>query len=62
MTFSETTVLLADAGQTTSFTSLVHWLSDPVDPSISSDRFMIGVDKDDFIVLINAILIDPIRV
>lgn len=60
--FSKTTVLLPDAGETASFPTLVHGLGNPVDPGVPTDHFVIGINKDDLVVFVHAILVYPVRV
>lgn len=40
----------------------MHWLNDPVDTGITPDSFVLGVNQDDFEVLVGRVLIDPVRV
>lgn len=54
--------LLAGSGQTTHLTVLVHWVDDPVDAGIAADGLVLWVDKDDFVVLVRAVLVDPVAV
>jgi len=60
--FSETTVLFSDAGETASLPALVHRLGDPVDSRIAANGLVIGVNENDFIIFVDTILINPIRV
>jgi len=62
VTFSNAAVLFPNAGEATSFPSLVYGLSDPVDSRVSTDRFVAGVDEYNFIILVHTVLIDPVRV
>jgi len=62
VSFSETTVLLANAGQATGLTPLVDGLSDPADTRISGNSLVIRVDEYDFVVFVNAVLVNPVRV
>jgi hypothetical protein len=43
-------------------THLVHGLHDPVDPWVTADGLVLGVDKDDLKVLVGSILVDPVGV
>lgn len=52
VTLAETTRLLASCGETTGLTVLVNWVDDPVDASIAADGLVLGVDEDDFVVLV----------
>lgn len=49
---AETTALLAGGGETTALAVLVDGLDDPVDARIAADGLVLGVDKDDFVVLV----------
>lgn len=41
---------------------LVDGVDDPVDARITTDGLVLRVDKDDFVVLVGGILVDPVRV
>lgn len=41
---------------------LVDGLDDPVDAGITTDSLVLGIDENDFEVLIGAVLVDPVRV
>ena len=41
---------------------LVHWFNDPVDTRITTNSFVLGVDKDNFEILVGRVLIDPVGV
>ena len=41
---------------------LVDGVDDPVDPGIAADGLVLGVDKDDLVVLVGGVLVDPVRV
>lgn len=58
----DTTGLLAGGGKTTSLTVLVHRVDDPVDAGITADGLVLGVDEDDLVVLVGAVLVDPVGV
>jgi len=60
--FSETSVPFSDAGETASLPALVHRLGDPVDPRIAANGLVIGVNEDDLVILVDTILVNPIRV
>lgn len=62
VTLVDTSGLLTSGGQTSSFTVLVNWVTDPVVTSISSDSLVGWVDQDNFKVLVSRILVDPVRV
>jgi len=58
----ETPVPLSLGGETTSLPVLVDGVGDPVDSGISSDSLVLGVDEDDLVVLVDSVLVDPVRV
>jgi len=60
--FSKTAVPFSDAGETTSLSALVHRFGDPVDPRVAADALMIGVNKDDLVIFVDAVLVNPVRV
>jgi len=60
--FSKTAVPFSNAGETTSLPALVHRLGDPVDPRIATNGLVIGVNEDDLVIFIDAVLINPVRV
>jgi len=62
VTLSDTTVLLSSRGKTTSLATLVNGVADPVDAGIATDRLVVRVDEDDFKVLVDTVLVDPVRV
>jgi len=62
VTSAQTAGLLASSGETTLFTVLVHGVDDPVDPRISADSFVLGIDKNNLVILVCRILIDPVGV
>lgn len=37
-------------------------LDDPVDAGVAADRLVLGVDKDNLVVLVGGVLVDPVRV
>ena len=41
---------------------LVHGVYDPVDAGVVSDRDVLGINKDDFIIFVCSVLVDPVRV
>jgi len=41
---------------------LVNWVDDPVDAGISADSLVLRVNKDDFVVLVGRVLVDPVGV
>jgi hypothetical protein len=40
----------------------VNGLDDPVDARITADRLVLRVDKDDLVVLVGRVLVDPVRI
>lgn len=62
VTTAETTALLAGGGKTTRLAVLVDGVRDPVDASIAADGLVLGVDKDDLVVLVGRVLVDPVGV
>ena len=58
----DTTGLLAGGGETASLTVLVHRVDDPVDAGVTADGLVLGVDKDDLVVLVGGVLVDPVGV
>ena len=58
----ETTGLLAGGGEATRLAVLVDGVDDPVDAGIEADGLVLGVDEDDFVVLVRRVLVDPVRV
>lgn len=62
VTLSLSSRLLAGSGETTGLTVLVDGVGDPVDPGITADGLVLRVDTDDLEVLVNTVLIDPVRV
>ena len=59
---TKTTALLAGSGETSALAVLVDGLDDPVDAGITADGLVLGVDKDDLVVLVGRVLVDPVRV
>jgi hypothetical protein len=62
VTTSKTTRLLAGGGEATALAVLVDGVRDPVDAGIAADGLVLGVDKDDLVVLVGRVLVDPVRV
>lgn len=62
MTFAETTVLLSNASKTARFPMLVDRVGDPVDSGVTADSLVVRVDKNDFVIFVDTILVDPVRV
>jgi hypothetical protein len=62
VTLVEPSALLARSSKTTHFAVLVHGVDDPVDAGVETNGLVLGVDKDDFVVLVGRVLIDPVGV
>jgi len=60
--FPKATVLFSNAGETASLSALVHRFGDPVDPRITTDSLVIGVNEDDLVIFVDAVLVNPVRV
>ncbi len=58
----EATGLLAGGSEATRLAVLVDGVDDPVDARILADGFVLGVDEDDFVVLVRGVLVNPVRV
>ena len=54
--------LLARSREPARLAMLVHRVNDPIDTGVAPDGFVLGVNEDDFVVLVRAILVDPVRV
>lgn len=59
---AETTVALALGGEATRLAVLVDGVGDPVDAGVAADGLVLGVDEDDLVVLVDTVLVDPVRV
>jgi len=62
VSLAKTTVLLACTGKSTAFSALVNRVADPVHARVTTNGLVGWIDKDDFEVFVNAILVDPVRV
>jgi len=62
VTLAQATRFLACRSEATRFTVLVNRVDDPVDPSITTDGLVLGVNENDFEVLVGRVLVDPVRV
>lgn len=62
MTLLDTSVLLSDGSKTSGLSVLVDRVADPVVSWVSSDGLVEWIDTDDLKVLVDGILIDPVRV
>ena len=60
MTLVETTGFLAGRCEATRFAVLMDRVDNPVDAWITADGAMLRINKDDFEVLVGAVLIDPV--
>lgn len=58
----QTSALLARGCQAALFAMLVHRLHDPVDAWVAADGFVLWVNEDDLVVLVCAVLVDPVAV
>jgi hypothetical protein len=59
---AKTTVLAASGSKTTSLSVLVDRVNDPVDSGVVADSEVLGIDKDDLVVLVGGILVNPVGV
>ena len=62
MALVQPSALLARGRQTAHLTMLVHWVDDPVDAWVAADGLVLWVDEDDFVVLVGAVLVDPVAI
>jgi len=62
MSLAQSTILFANAGKTTSFATLVDRIDNPVDPCVSTNRFVTGIHQNNFIILVDTVLVNPVRV
>jgi len=62
VTLAKTSVLLANRGKASGLSVLVDSVGDPVDSGVSSDSLVRRVNKDDLVVLVDTVLVDPVRV
>lgn len=62
MTLAQSTRLLASSGETTRLAVLVNGVDDPVHAGVLADGLVLGVDEDDFEVLVRGVLVDPVGV
>lgn len=40
----------------------MHGVADPVDPGVTANGLVLRVNEDDLVVLVRAVLVDPVRV
>lgn len=59
---ANSTALVAGSGEATRLTVLVHRLGDPVNAGIAADGLVLRVNANDFEVLVDTILVHPVRV
>ena len=52
--------LFAGGGKASGLPALVDGVADPVDSGITADSLVCGVDEDDFVVLVDTVLVDPV--
>lgn len=62
VTFVETSALFAGGSKSASFAVFVDWFDDPVDSGIAADGLVLRINQNDFVVLVCAVLVDPIAV
>ena len=62
MALVQASALLTCGSETTALAVLVNWIDDPVDAWVAADGLVLRVDEDDFVVLVGAVLVDPIAV
>ena len=62
MALVQASALLASGSKTTHLTMLVNWVDDPVDAWVTADGLVLGIDEDDLVVLVGAVLVDPVAV
>jgi len=62
VTLVETPALLSSSSKSPTLPVLVDRLDDPVDLRITADSFVLGIDKDDFKILVGGVLVDPVGV
>lgn len=62
VTLAETAGLLAGGREAARLAVLVDGVDDPVDAGIAADGLVLGVDKDDLVVLVGRVLVDPVGV
>ena len=62
VTLVETSALLSSGSKTARLAVLVHWVDDPVDAGVTADGLVLWVDEDDLVVLVGAVLVDPVAV
>jgi hypothetical protein len=62
MTLAKTTRFLASGSEATRFTVLVNRLDDPVDADITTNCLVLRINKNNLIVFVGRVLVDPVGV
>lgn len=62
VTLVDTSGFLAGGSKTSGLSVLVHRVDDPVVSGVSSDGLVLWVDENDLVVLVGAVLVNPVRV
>jgi len=62
MALAQATVLLANACEPTGLATLVHRIRDPANSGVTTNGLVIRVYENNLVVLVDTILIDPVRV
>jgi len=62
VSLAQATALLAGSSESTTLAVLVDGLDDPVDAGVAADGLVLGIDKDDLVVLVGGVLVDPVGV
>ncbi len=62
MTFTHSSVFPAGSSQSAQLTVLVYRLADPVDPGITTNSLVLGIDENDLKEFVDRVLSHPIRV
>ena len=62
VTLSDSAVLDSGGGKSTRLAALVNRGGDPVDLGVAADGLVRRVNEDDLVVLVDTILVDPVRV
>jgi len=60
--FAQAAVLFANTRKSTGFPAFVYRLRNPIDAGIAANSFVVGIDQDNFVILVNTVLVHPIRV
>ena len=59
---SETSVSFTGRGESSSFSSFVLWVADPVDSGVVSNGVVGWIYDDDFVIFVGSVLSDPVAV